>query len=164
MTHVTPPADPGVASAQPPVAVRPGIVTAAGITLIVLGILTMLLGLVLLIGAGLFAGAAGSIPETAEMPGVGGMFGAFAGAIFLITFIVIGFGVLQLVSGINVLGGRGWARVTGIVIAIIAGVIALAGIGARDGAVISLALVVANAFVVYALATTGSWFVPRPRA
>ena len=172
MTQVTPPADPGwsssapaydAAPAQPPAMSRPGTVTAAGITLIVLGVITMLIGLLLLVGAGLFAGAAGSIPETAEMPGMGGMFGLFAGAIFVLTLLVIGFGVLQLVSGMKVLGGRSWARVTGIVIAIIAGVLALAGIGQGDGGVvINLAFVVANASVVYALATTGPWFSARP--
>lgn len=164
MTQATPPADPAWASAQQPaLQTRPGMVTAAGITLIVLGVLTMLLGLLLLLGAGLFAGAAGSIPETADMPGMGGMFGAFAGAILIFTLIVLGFGALQLVSGVKALGGRAWARVTGIVVAIIAGVLALAGIGsAEGGAVINIALVAANAFVVFALATSGPWFTRAP--
>lgn len=40
----------------------------------------------------------------------------------------------------------------------IAGVLALAGAGNADGAILNFALVAANAFVVYALATTGPWF------
>lgn len=158
-----PPAAPPPA-APPPVAERPGIVTAAGVTLIVLSVLTLLLALILLIGVGLFAGAAGSMPDAAEIPaGFEGMFGAFAGAFLVFTLIVAAFGVLQLVSGIQVLGGRSWARVTGIVVAAIAGLLSLAGIGGGDsgGVVIGLALVAANAFVIWALATTGPWFAAR---
>jgi len=126
----------------------------------VLGVLTLLLGIFLLLGAALFAGAAGDIPSVGEMPGLGGMVGAVAGFVFIVTLIVVGFGALQLVTGLKVLSGRGWARTTGIVIAVIGGVLALAGIGGGDGGsvVISLAFVAANAFVVYALATAGPWF------
>lgn len=141
-------------------AARPGIVTAAGITLMVLGVLTLLLGLILLLGAALFAGASGPVND--ELPGMGGFFGAFAGIIFVFVIIVAGFGVLQLISGIKAMAGRSWARITGIVVAAIAGVMALAGIGNGDGAVINLVLVAANAFVIYALATTGAWFGRAP--
>ena len=40
--------------------------------------------------------------------------------------------------------------------------LALTGLGDPNGIVISLALLVANAFVVYALVTGGSWFATRP--
>ena len=139
---------------------RPGIVTAAGITLMVLGVLTLLLGLILLLGAALFAGASGPVND--ELPGMGGFFGAFAGVIFVFVIIVAAFGVLQLVSGIKVMAGRSWARITGIVVAAIAGVMALAGIGNADGAAINLVLVAANAFVIFALVTTGGWFTRSP--
>ena len=145
----------------PPVVERPGIVTAAGITLIVLGALTLLISLFLLIGIGLFAGAAGSIPES-EMPaGFGGMMGAFAGLFIVFMLVAVGFGVAQLVSGIKVLGGRSWARVTGIVVAAIAGLLALSGLANADGVIFSLVLVAANAFVIWALLTTGPWFAAR---
>lgn len=162
MTQTTPPADPAWSAppAEPVVIARPGMVTAAGITLIVLGVLTILLGLLLLLGAALFAGAGGSI-EAPEMPGMGGMFGAFAGIIFVLAFIVAGFGVLQLLSGIKVLAGRNWARITGIVVAAIAGVLALTGLGQADGAILNIVLLVANAFVIFALVTAGSWFSAR---
>lgn len=142
---------------------RPGTVTAAGITLIVLGVLTLLLGVILLIVGGLFAGAAGGMPESEVPAGFGGMMGAFAGAIIVFMLIVIAFGVLQLVSGIQVLAGRSWARITGIVVAAIAGLLALAGLGDSDGGgvIFSLVLVAANAFVIWALATTGPWFAAR---
>ncbi len=151
----TPEPAPAAASPIPPGG-RPGIVTGAGITLIVLGALTLLIALILLLGAAIFAGAAGGVDT--EVPGLGGMFGAFAGVIFLVVLIVLGFGALQVVSGIKVLGGRNWARITGLVVAVIAGVLALTGVGQADGAILNIALVVANVFVVYALATTGPWF------
>ncbi len=151
----SPESGPAVATPNPPGG-RPGIVTAAGITLIVLGALTLVLSLILLLGAAIFAGAAGGVDT--EVPGLGGMFGAFAGAIFVVVLIVVGFGALQLISGIKVLGGQGWARITGIVVAVIAGVLALAGVGDPNGAILNIALVAANAFVVYALITTGPWF------
>ncbi|HVM24125.1 MAG TPA: hypothetical protein VM253_01835 [Candidatus Limnocylindrales bacterium] len=156
MTESVPSAD--YAAPPTPAPTRPGTVTAAGIILIVLGAFTLLLGLLLLIGVGLFAGAAGAIPAEAEMPGIGGLMGAFAGAIFIFTLIVVGFGVLQLLSGIKVLGGRNWARITGIVVAALGALFALAGLGGEGGQVFSLALLVANGFVVWVLATTGRWF------
>lgn len=166
MTHdATPPPGPVETAPPPPpppaVPERPTTVTAAGITLIVLGALTLLVSLLLLIGVGLFAGVAGSIPESEIPAGMGGLFGAFAGAIFVIMLIVAAFGVLQLVSGIQVLGGRNWARITGIVVAGIAGLLALAGIGDPEGMIFSLILVIANGFVIWALATAGPWFAAR---
>jgi hypothetical protein len=145
----------------PPVVERPGMVTAAGITLIVLGALTLLISLFLLIGIGLFAGAAGSIPESDMPAGFGGMMGAFAGMFFVLMLVVLAFGVLQLASGIKVLGGRSWARVTGIVVAAIAGLLAVSGLANSDGIIFSLILVAANGFVIWALLTTGPWFAAR---
>jgi hypothetical protein len=166
MTQAPPPTDAGWSTGAPPAppataASRPGLLTAAGVTLIVLGALTLLIGLLLLLGAALFAGAAGNVTPQAEVPGLGGMLGAFAGIILVVMIIVLGFGALQLVTGIKVLSGRPWARVTGIVVGVIGGIFALAGIGGEDaggGVIISLALAAANAFVVFALATGGDWF------
>lgn len=167
MTQTVPPHDPGApmpATSAPPTtpatAARPGMITGAGIALIVLGVLTVLLGLFVVLGAALFAGAAGGI-DSGEVPGLGGMFGAFAGAILVFALIVLGFGVLQFITGLNVLGGRSWARITGIVVAAIGGLFALAGIGDPNGAPVSIVLLAANAFVVFALATGGAWFAAR---
>lgn len=157
MAQAVPPNDTGPGAA--PVA-RPGMITGAGITLIVLGVLTLLLGLIVLLGGALFAGAASGV-DSIEMPGVGGVFGAFAGVIIVLAIIALGFGVLQFVTGLNVLGGRSWARITGIVIAAVGGLFALAGIGDPNGATVSIVLVAANAFVIFALATAGPWFSSR---
>ncbi len=157
MAQVVPPND--ISPAAAPVA-RPGMITGAGITLIVLGVLTLLLGLIVLLGGALFAGAASGV-DSSELPGVGGFFGAFAGAIIVFAIIVLGFGVLQFVTGLSVLGGKGWARITGIVIAAIGGLFALGGLGDPNGATVSIVLLVANAFVIFALATAGPWFSSR---
>lgn len=155
-------APPPPAATVPPAPERPTVVTAAGITLIVLSAFTLLIGLIMLIGVGLFAGAAGSIPD-ADMPGVGGLVGAFAGAVFVFMLIVVGFGVLQLLSGIKVLAGRNWARITGIVVAAIMALLSLAGLGGGEDAnpIFSLVLLAANGFIIWALATSGSWFAAR---
>lgn len=161
MTAATPPNEPysePAAVALAPGSPRPGLITAAGITLIVLGILTLLLATILLLGALFFAGAVGESGFGIEMPGFAGSLGAFAGIFIFVVLIVLGFAILQVVSGFSVLGGRGWARIAGIVVAVIAGVLALAGVGNGGGDVVSLALAVANVFVIYALATTGPWF------
>lgn len=161
MTAATPPDEPYSESA--PVALapgspRPGLITAAGITLIALGILTLLLATILMFGALFFAGAVGDSGFGINMPRFAGSLGAFAGIFIFVVLIVLGFGILQVVSGFSVLGGRGWARIAGIVVAVIAGVLALAGVGNGGGDVVSLALAVANVFVIYAFATTGPWF------
>ena len=163
MTESMPPPTPSpVSTAMPATRGRPGLVTAAGVTLIVLGAITLLIGVILLLGVAIFAGAAGGAASQTDLPGLGSAFGAFAGAIFVVVIIVVGFGALQLVSGIKVLSGASWARITGIVVAAIAGLLALAGIGNADGAVLNVALVAANAFVIYVLAVSGSWFTRSP--
>jgi len=166
---MAPPASPPpyVASglpARPAVMPRPGMVTGAGITMIVLGALIVLFGLFALVAGAFVGGAANQI--NASTPGLGGLAGAFAGVIIVIALILLAFGILDIVAGANVLGGRSWARITGIVIAAVLALLSVPGIfgGGNNGAggpIISLILVAANAFVIWALATTGSWFAPR---
>jgi hypothetical protein len=139
-------------------------VTGAGITMIVLGALITLLGLFVLI-AGVFIGGAGSNVNIST-PGFSGLAGAVAGVIIVIALVFLAFGILDIVAGANVLGGRSWARITGIVVAAIVGLLSLPGIfnGGRGGSpIFGLILVVANAFIIWALATTGSWFAARSR-
>jgi hypothetical protein len=138
-------------------------VTAAGVVMIVLGALVILLGLLFLIG-GAFIGGAGSEIET-EVPGFSGMAGAVAGVIIVLAVIFLAFGILNIVAGANVLGGRGWARITGIVLAIILGLLSLLGLGEDQGGgiIITLLLIAANAFIVWALVASGSWFAARAR-
>jgi len=149
---------------------RPGTVTAAAITMIVLGALIVLLGLIaVLVGAvagGVASGAAGEL--TGEEAAVfGALGGAIAGAILVFAVIFLAIGILEIVAGAKVLSGRGWARITGIVLGIILGLFSLAGLfgGDQGGSpIVSLIFVVANAFIVFALITGGGWFAARSAA
>jgi hypothetical protein len=146
---------------------RPGSVTAAGVTLIVLGVLALLLGLLFLLGGAIFAGAAGGGVEIPETPGVPtGMFTAFAGFILVFALIVLAWGAVQILTGIKVLGGRGWARVTGIVLAAIGALLSLGGLTSGDpgSLIISVIFIAANVFVIWALWTSGGWFASRSPA
>jgi len=141
---------------------RPGMVTGAGITMIVLGALIVLLGLFFLVAAAFVGGAANSI--NVQTPGIGGMAGAVAGVIIVFAAILLAIGVLDIVAGANVLGGRSWARITGIVVAVILGLFGLASLGgggSNNGGIIGLIILAANVFIVFALATTGGWFASR---
>lgn len=174
MTQAPPPAPPPAQQSwstptSGPVAAtaRPGNVTAAGVTLIVIGVLTLLLGLLILLGGALFAGAAGSGVEITGAPGVpSGMFTAFAGFILVFALIVIGWGAIQILTGIKVMSGRGWARVTGIVLGVIGALLALGGLTGGDASsvIIAVIFIAANAFVIWALATSGGWFASRAPA
>jgi len=95
------------------------------------------------------------------------MAGAVAGVIIVVALILLAVGILDIVAGANVLGGRSWARITGIVLAVILGLLSIPGLfggGSNNGGggiFVSLIIVAANAFIVWALATTGGWFAAR---
>jgi len=146
---------------------RPGIVTSAAVTMIVLGALIALLGLFFAFVGAFVGGAANEI--NSQTPAFPGMAGAVAGVLIVFAVILLAIGILNIVAGANVLGGRGWARITGIVVAVLVGLFALLGLfgggDSRTGGsiVVSLIVVAANAFIIWALATTGSWFAARTR-
>jgi hypothetical protein len=142
-------------------------VTSAAITMIVLGALIALLGLFFAFVGAFVGGAANDI--NSQTPAFPGMAGAVAGVLIVFALILLAVGMLDIVAGANVLGGKGWARITGIVVAVIVGLFALLGLlgggNSRTGGsiVVSLIVVAANAFIVWALTTTGSWFAARTR-
>ena len=147
--------------ATPPTAARPGMVSGAGIVMIVIGALITLVGLLSLVVGGILGGAATGIDFQA--PGLGGFAGAAAGAIIVFALILMAIGILDIVAGAKVMGGRGWARITGIVVAVLLALFSLGGLGSGDGSgtVFSLIWLAANAFIIWALATSGSWFAAR---
>lgn len=142
---------------------RPGLVTAGAITLIVLGVLTVLFSLLAFLGGALFAG--GGADGAAAPPGFEGMMGAFAGMLFFIAILVLVFGALQVWAGINALGGRSWARITGIVLAVIAAALFVGGLftagGEGSNPILNIVFIAAYAFVIFALASGGRWFSSR---
>lgn len=142
---------------------RPGVATAAAITMIVLGALGAVFGLLLLLG-GVFISGAGSTFEN-QAPGLTGLSGAVGGVLIVLALIVIAIGILDIIAGGYALAGRGWARITGIVVSAVLAVfwaLSLLGGGDRGGGLfLSLILLAANIFVIWGLATTGSWFAAR---
>ena len=144
---------------------RPGMVTGAGITMIVLGALIVVFGLFALVAAAFVGGAANSI--NVDAPGFGNFAGAVAGVIIVFALILLAIGILDIVGGANVLGGRQWARITGIVVAVLLGLFGLASLAGNasgnGGGVIGILMLAANVFIVWALASTGGWFAARGR-
>jgi hypothetical protein len=153
---------------------RPGRVTAASIILIVLGALSVLFGLLALLGGALFAGAASDPSVQAEIPGLPA---AFAGIILVVAVILLAWGILEILSGAKALGGRNWARITGIVLSVIGLLLFVLGLLGSMGApqtgvegaeaagptsmIINVVIAAAYAFVIWAFATSGRWFASR---
>lgn len=148
------------AAAGPPT--RPGMVTGAAIVLLVLGVLTAILGLFALLAASIFTSGM-------QIPGMEqfgeNATGAIGGVVAIFGGVIIVFGVLQVVSGINLFSARSWARILGIVLCVIGalfGLLALVPSGnasAQGSPIFGLILLLANGFVVWALATTGRYFI-----
>lgn len=156
------------ASGAPPTygaaSVRPGTVTTAGILMIIIGALITIFGLLSLIGGAFLSGGGDMLEE--QVPGLNGMAGAVAGVIIVFGLILLVYGILEIVAGANVLGGKGWARITGIVLAAIIGFFNLLSLFSPrqgSGILITLLVLAANAFIIWALATSGSWFAARAR-
>ena len=137
---------------------RPSQVTAGATVLIAFGAFIALLGLAMTVLGGLFLDL-NNLPSWVEPPSgdfrAGSLtFGAGAGA----------FGLAQVVTGIQVLRGRSWAQVGGIVVAVIgallAGLALLQGFGPSPTGVttIFLPVVVAYLYTAWGLATAPRWF------
>jgi hypothetical protein len=138
-------------------------VTAAGVMLIVLGVLISLLGLLFVLGGSLI-GSVGNAPDLQEQ--LGGIPSAFGGFVATIGVIVVVYGIGQVATGIFVLPGKSWARIAGIILAVLGGLFGLLGLIPGEGqnvggAIVSLVVLLAYAFTVWALITNGRWFASR---
>jgi hypothetical protein len=100
---------------------RPLGVTLAGVFLIIMGVL-WLLG-----GAACAVGGAAIVGFGNQLENGGGLLGAAAGVVFVLAIIAVVIGILQIASGAGVMGGRGWARATGIVVSIVAALFSFLG-------------------------------------
>jgi hypothetical protein len=143
--------------ASPPA--RPAAVTAAAIVVIVIGVLVTLLGLLVVLVAGLLGsvGYGGFGTQFGNLPAaVGGLF-AIIGVIFA------AFGVLEVVSGIYILSGRAWARITAIILSVLGGLFSLTSVAsAQQGTVFfPIIFLLAYVFVIWALAVNGRYFASR---
>lgn len=159
-----PPKQWGPPPPQPP---RPGAITTAAIILIVLGVLVALIGVLFLLGGALFGSFADAPELRDQLPDISA---AFGGVIATVGGLVLAYGVLQVATGIYVLPGRSWARITGMILATLGAIFGLLGLLPADGrgmtivgVLISAAVVAGYLYVIWALATNGSWFAERPR-
>ncbi|MGH2724539.1 MAG: hypothetical protein ACRDI0_09815 [Actinomycetota bacterium] len=159
-----PPAQPPAAPPPPPPgapASRPGMLTAAGIVLIVLGVIYAIFGIIVMIGGGAAVDLLG---------------GSLGGAVIVVGLLVLAFGVLDVIAGIKAMGlSSGW-RIAGIVLASIGALFAVLGVissfsaetqfdfetgqfgtgGLSVSALITgLVFLAANVFVIVGLARTG---------
>jgi hypothetical protein len=145
--------------ATPPPA-RPGPVTASGIILLGLGGLLVLLGLLFVITAPLMGDLANDPDFVAQFGDISDSLQSFA----LTLGIVMGlFGGVQLVAGAFVLQRRTWARVTGMICAVLGGLFALLFVfsGQPVSAAIGLVVVGSYGYAFWALTTRGSAFGAR---
>ena len=155
---------PPVAPIASPVALgppRPGVITAAAIVLIVFGAILGLIGLLVMLGGALFS----SIKDQPELVGqLGSVSDAFGVFILIVGAVMATWGGLQVFAAIFVLRGRTWARITAMILAILGALIGLSTIIPGENGVaplaiiISLVIVGAHAFAIWALASQGRWF------
>jgi hypothetical protein len=122
-----------------PVRQRPGMVTGAGVLLIVGGVLGILVGILLMAGAGAARGR-----------GAGGLFTVVG----LISILV---GAVQTYAGIQVLNLREIGRTLGIGIAAVSAVFALLSVGRAPGAILTILI---DLFIIYALTQNKQYFTP----
>jgi len=138
---------------------RPSQVTAAAVILIVLGVLVGLFGALSLLAGAVFPTVSQS-PEFREQ--FGDVADAFGGFLVTVGAVVLAYGVLQVLTGIYVLPGRSWARITGLILATIGALFSLEGVlpgeDSAGGSIVFVALLASYGFVAWVLASRGWWF------
>ncbi len=146
----------GQAGYAPPA--RPGGVTFAGIFLIVIGVL-MLLGAALFFMGGALLGGSGGAGEAS------GLFAAMAGIAGVLLLV---WGLANLLGGIGALQGKGWGRVTGIVVSVIAVVLGILGLVTSlgqgvepSGLVINVLILAGYTYSAWALYQARNYFAYR---
>jgi len=137
---------------------RPAGVTVAGCVLIAFGAFIALLGLALSVLGGIFLDL-NNLPSWVDPPSP-----EFRAVSLILGVGGLAIGVLQVVTGVQVLRGRSWAQVAGIVLAVIGALVAglglLQGFGASAAGVttIFLPIVVLYLYAASGLATAPEWF------
>jgi hypothetical protein len=134
-------------------------VTAAAVLLIVLGVLVGVFGVLSLLAGALFP----SVSDTPEFrQQFGEVSGALGGLLLTVGAIVLAYGALQVVAGIFVLPGRAWARIAGLVVAVLGTLFSLVGVlpgeSGAGASIVFVALLAAYAYAAWVLASTGWWF------
>ena len=107
-----PPPPPPQAYGPPAGSPRPPGSTAPGVLLIILGVIYALIGAMVTIGGGQLAGT----------------FGGIGSAVIIVGLLVIAYGVVEIIAGVKVIGGRNGWRIGGIVLTSIGALLALVGV------------------------------------
>lgn len=149
----------GPGYAGPPV--RPTGVTLAAIYLIVMGVLTSLVG-----GCATVGGAAfGQIGSGTTSSGPFGALGAILAGIGIFILIL---GIVGIVAGAGVLGGKSWGRWLGIIISVIfaillvlGGVTSLTATNGMTSGITTLVIGALYALTAWALIQAGAYFAAR---
>ena len=141
--------------------VRPMGVTLGSIFLIVMGVLESLVG-----GCTVVGGSA--VSQLGNGTDSSGAFGAFGGVLAGVGIFILVLGILQIVAGAGALGGRGWARWLGIVVAVIFAILLVLGgvtsAAATNGMTSGLGGIVIGVLyglTAYAFIVAGSFFAAR---
>lgn len=134
---------------------RPGWVTFAAVMQFIAAAALLLGGLLVMVG--------GSFIASLFEEGLGELSDAIAGLIIILGVILILVGVLVLFVGLGLLKGRGWAKITAIVLAAIGILFAIVSLIDGDfGSLLNLAL---DGLIIYALVNPQSkaWFEQQAR-
>jgi len=111
--------------APEPIAVprRSGWVTTAAVVLFVVGTLSALVGLIFLIlglaGGSAFTDLMAGQPGMPEDVDIDAMSGVMTAAMVVIGVIILAWAAAHVAAGVGILAGKGWARVTGMVVSIL---------------------------------------------
>lgn len=130
---------------------RTTLAAAAGVAMLVLGILGALIG----IGIIVFGGVVGSLDlsQYADTSALGANASKFVGGVVVFVGIVIlSYSTFYLVGAVGVLRSKDWGRVIGIVVGILSGLVWLTGVASRGGAGFALVMLAIHAYIVIALA------------
>lgn len=116
----------------PPAPRRSGWVTTAAVILLVVGALSALFGLIFLIvgvafGPG-FVEMLEAQPDASSDVDFGAVSGVFTAVMVGVGIVAVIWAVAHIAAGVGILAGRGWARITGIVLSVIGVLFSLLGL------------------------------------
>lgn len=138
---------------------RPGIVTAAAVITILIGVLITLTASLLLAAGAIFMFAAGDLPaESRDLPGMERMIAVGIGVMVAIVLILLCIGMVLIVSATKAMRGRNWARIT-ITVFLVLG--ALGGLTDASSGNMAGVILMVLAVVFFWLPPAGQWFAAR---
>lgn len=120
------PTQPAVPPATPPAAMvrphTPGVVIACGVMLLVLAVLALLWTVLFFVYGALITSITSAVQSDPQAFGsvqFGSMAEAIRPVLYAVAFVIFVIAIAHLAAGIGVLGRRGWARITGLVLAVL---------------------------------------------